>query len=59
MLFRSLADPVAAVLFCQPQKARYTVINGRVIIDGGVISTVDMAPVIAAHNQFSLACARG
>ena len=55
----ALTDPVAAVLFCQPQKARYTVINGRVIIDGGVISTVDMAPVIAAHNQFSLACARG
>jgi 8-oxoguanine deaminase len=53
----ALADPVAAVLFCQPQKARYTVINGRVVVDDGVIATVDMEPVIAAHNKFSLACA--
>ncbi len=55
----ALADPVAAVLFCQPQRARYTVINGRVVVDGGAITTVDMAPVIAEHNKFSLAHAHG
>ena len=55
----ALADPVAAVLLCQPQKARYTVVNGRVVVDGGEITTVDMAPVVTAHNKFSLACAHG
>ena len=54
-----LADPVAATVFCQPAKARYTVINGVVVVDDGVVTTVDMAPVIDAHNKFSLAHARG
>jgi cytosine/adenosine deaminase-related metal-dependent hydrolase len=54
-----LADPVAAVLFCQPQSARYTVVNGQVIVNGGTVTTVDMRPVISAHNKFSLAHARG
>jgi cytosine/adenosine deaminase-related metal-dependent hydrolase len=49
-----LSDPVAAVVFCAPQKARYTVINGRVIVENGEITTVDMGPVVEAHNRFSL-----
>ena len=31
----ALHDPVAATLFCAPQKARYTVINGRVVVENG------------------------
>jgi len=54
-----LADPVAAVLFCQPQRAKCTVINGRVVVNDGTITTVDMAPVISDHNKFSLAHAHG
>jgi 8-oxoguanine deaminase len=50
----ALSDPVAATLFCAPQKARYTVINGRVIVENGAVVTVDMGPVIEAHNCFSL-----
>ena len=54
----ALNDPVAATLFCAPQKARYTVINGRVIVENGAVITVDMGPVIEAHNRFSLEHAR-
>ena len=50
-----LTDPVAATLFCAPQKAKYTVINGRVIVEDGVVVTVDMAPVVREHNIFALA----
>ena len=50
----ALNDPVAATLFCAPQKARYTVINGRVVVENGEVVTVDMAPVIEAHNRSSL-----
>jgi 8-oxoguanine deaminase len=50
----ALNDPVAATLFCAPQKARYTVINGRVIVEDGAVVTVDMKPIIEAHNSFSL-----
>ncbi len=49
----TLNDPVAATVFCAPQKARYTVINGRVVVENGQVITVDMAPVIEAHNRFS------
>ena len=31
----ALHDPVAATVFCAPQKADYTVIDGRVIVEGG------------------------
>ena len=48
-----LNDPVAATVFCAPQKARYTVINGRVVVDNGQVTTVGMDPVIEAHNRFS------
>lgn len=49
----ALHDPVAAVVFCAPQKARYTVINGRVVVDQGRIATVDMMPVVEQHNRWS------
>ena len=49
----ALNDPVAATVFCAPQKARYTVINGRVVVESGQVTTVNMAPVIEAHNRFS------
>jgi 8-oxoguanine deaminase len=50
----ALNDPVAATVFCAPQKARYTVVNGRVIVENGEIVTVNMGPVIEAHNRFSM-----
>jgi 8-oxoguanine deaminase len=49
----ALNDPVAATVFCAPEKARYTVIDGRVVVENGHVTTVDMEPVIEAHNRFS------
>jgi 8-oxoguanine deaminase len=49
----ALNDPVAATVFCAPQKARYTVIDGRIVVEDGRLTTVDMDPVIEAHNRFS------
>lgn len=46
-----LHDPVAAVLFCAPQQARHTVINGKVVVRDGEIVILDMKPVIATHNR--------
>ncbi|MEJ2069048.1 MAG: 8-oxoguanine deaminase [Syntrophobacterales bacterium] len=54
----ALNDPVAALLFCAPQKTKYTVINGRIIVEDGHITTVDMGPVVEAHNRFAAAHAR-
>ena len=47
----ALADPVAAIVFCAPQRARHTVVHGRPIVRNGRIVTLDMQPVIAEHNR--------
>ncbi len=47
----SLSDPVAAVVFCAPTRARHTVVGGRLIVDDGEIVTLDMEQVIRAHNR--------
>jgi cytosine/adenosine deaminase-related metal-dependent hydrolase len=49
----ALHDPVAATLFCAPQKARYTVIDGRVVVENGHVTTVDMGPVVEQHNRLA------
>jgi 8-oxoguanine deaminase len=51
----ALHDPVAAVVFCAPQAARHTVINGKAVVKDGEIVTMDMRAVIATHNR----CAAG
>lgn len=48
-----LSDPVAAVVFCAPHAVHTTVVNGQIIVDGGEISRMDMAPVIEEHNAWS------
>jgi len=50
----ALHDPVAATVFCAPQKANYTVINGRVIVDQGRVTTVDLGKIVEEHNKHSL-----
>ena len=47
----ALHDPVAAVVFCAPQAARHTVINGKAVEKDGAIVTMDMQTVIATHNK--------
>jgi 8-oxoguanine deaminase len=54
----ALTDPVAATVFCAPQRARYTVVGGRVVVDNSRVVTVEMGPVVEEHNRWSLQLAR-
>ncbi|MES2707394.1 MAG: 8-oxoguanine deaminase [Verrucomicrobiota bacterium] len=54
----ALHDPVAAVVFCAPEKAAFTVIHGRIIVRGGEIVTMEMPPVIETHNRCAAALLR-
>jgi 8-oxoguanine deaminase len=47
-------DPVGALLMCTSDNADYTVINGRVVVRQGQITTVDMGPLIERHNQLAM-----
>lgn len=49
----ALHDAVAAVVFCAPQTVRTTVVHGKVIVEDGEITPMDMGPVIEEHNKWS------
>jgi cytosine/adenosine deaminase-related metal-dependent hydrolase len=49
----ALHDPLGALVFCNPQRVDLSVINGRVIVEGGSLLTVDLGPVVERHNRIS------
>ena len=55
----ALHDPVAAVLFCAPTTAAYTVVHGRVIVREGQVATIDLPVVIERHNRIARAMIAG
>ena len=52
-------DPVAGLVFCATQAAAFVVINGRVVVDGGNLTTVDLPGVLERHNALSLKLVSG
>jgi len=46
-------DLLAAIVFCAPQKVDLSVINGRVVVEGGHLTTLALGPVVERHNQIS------
>jgi cytosine/adenosine deaminase-related metal-dependent hydrolase len=52
-------DPVGALLLCASDHADYTIVNGRVVVRQGQITTVDMGPLIERHNQLAMQLALG
>ncbi len=49
----SLHDPVAAVVFNQSQNVDYSVINGKVVVENGRLTTLELAPHIQRHNEIA------
>jgi cytosine/adenosine deaminase-related metal-dependent hydrolase len=49
----ALHDPVAALVFCAPQRVDLSVINGQVVVEDGQLLTIDLGPVIERHNRIS------
>ena len=47
----ALHDPVSAPVFCAPQSAKFTVINGKVVVRDGEVMTLEMKPVVEIHNR--------
>ena len=46
-------DPLAALVFCQPQGADLSVIDGRVRVRGGELLGVDLPAMVARHNAIA------
>jgi cytosine/adenosine deaminase-related metal-dependent hydrolase len=49
----ALHDPVAALIFCTPATVDYSVINGRIIVREGQLTTIDLPLVLERHNTFA------
>ncbi|MBK9440641.1 MAG: 8-oxoguanine deaminase [Comamonadaceae bacterium] len=52
-------DPVGALLLCASPPAAYTIVNGRVVVRQGQLTTLDLPPRIEKHNQLALQLALG
>ena len=46
-------DPVASLLLCASPPAAYTVVNGRVVVREGQLTTVDLGPLVERHNRLA------
>jgi cytosine/adenosine deaminase-related metal-dependent hydrolase len=47
-------DPVGALLLCGSPRADYSVVNGRVVVRQGQLTTLDLGPLIERHNAMAL-----
>ena len=52
-------DPVASLLLCASPTAAYTVVNGRVVVRDGQLTTVDLGPLVELHNRLAMRLAQG
>ncbi|MDN8543485.1 8-oxoguanine deaminase [Erwinia sp. ACCC 02193] len=46
-------DPLAALVFCNPGTVAYSVINGRVVVEKGQMTVMDLDKTVAQHNALA------
>jgi cytosine/adenosine deaminase-related metal-dependent hydrolase len=51
-------DAVAALVFCAPAKVAWSMINGRIVVADGRLTTIDTARVAEAHRGLAAALVR-
>ena len=47
----ALHDPLAAVVFCAPVRADYTVVGGKFVVKEGQLATLDLGKLVEKHNR--------
>ncbi|MFU8827338.1 MAG: 8-oxoguanine deaminase [Brevefilum sp.] len=47
----ALHDPVAAALFCAPQKVDVNIVGGNLVVKDGNLVTIDVPDLVQRHNQ--------
>jgi 8-oxoguanine deaminase len=46
-------DPLAALFFCHVPRVRHSVVNGRVVVRDGQLTTLELPRLIARHNRLA------
>jgi len=49
----ALHDPVAAVIFCAPVKADYTVVGGKFVVKDGQMVNLEVGKLVEEHNRLA------
>jgi cytosine/adenosine deaminase-related metal-dependent hydrolase len=49
----ALHDPVAAPVFCAPVSVDWSMINGRVVVKEGKLTTIDLGAIVERHNAIA------
>jgi len=52
-------DPAAALVFCAPVPAAYTIVNGRVVVRQGELTTLDLGQLVERHNRLATELVQG
>jgi cytosine/adenosine deaminase-related metal-dependent hydrolase len=47
----ALHDPVAALIFCQPQSVDLAIVNGRILVQDGHLRHIDLPQLVHDHNH--------
>jgi cytosine/adenosine deaminase-related metal-dependent hydrolase len=48
-------DPVAALVFCQVPRVRTAIVDGKVVVDEGTVTTIDVPLLVERHNRLARA----
>ena len=46
-------DPIAALMFCASPQAEYTIVDGRVVVREGRLTTLELQPHVERHNRMA------
>jgi cytosine/adenosine deaminase-related metal-dependent hydrolase len=49
----AIHDPVGALMLCASEPAHYTIVNGKVVVREGQLTTIDLGPLIERHNALA------
>jgi 8-oxoguanine deaminase len=49
----ALHDPLAALVFCQVPRIRHSIVNGRVVVRDGRITTLELPLLVERHNALA------
>jgi len=46
-------DPVAALVTCAPTRVWFSIINGKIVVEDGVLAGVEMNAIVRQHNRIA------
>lgn len=52
-------DPLAALVFCRPERVDFTVVNGVPLVEHGRLTSLDVERIVAQHNALARTLVNG